>query len=191
MKKLLLPATVLLLGTASGTYAVEQERYPVKAIHRGASVTPVQAYQLLQQDPQHSFLVDVRTRYEYQDVGHPTGAYNVPIEFYTTETGRRGYRRVRNENFIADLKALFSPEADTLLFICRSGERSISATEAAIEAGFRVDRVYNIRGGFEGDHDMNPDSPHYGKRAVGGWRLEGLPWTYEMDRARMYQPDLK
>ena len=123
--------------------------------------------------------------------GHPTGAYNIPLRFYTTETTRRGYRTAPNENFIADLKALFNPATDSILFICRSGERSIPATEAAIDAGFKADKVYNIRGGFEGDPVMNPDSPLYGKRNVGGWRLEGLPWTYEMDRTYMYQPDFK
>jgi rhodanese-related sulfurtransferase len=191
MKKVLVAATILRIFLAAGAPALEQERYPVKAIHPGASVTPLQAYRLLQEDPQRTFLVDVRTRYEYQDVGHPAGAYNVPLEFYTTETGRRGYRRVRNENFVRDLQALFNPETDILLFICRSGERSISAAETAIEAGFGADRVYNIRGGFEGDPVMNPDSPFFGKRAVGGWRLEGLPWTYEMDRKYMYRPDLE
>jgi rhodanese-related sulfurtransferase len=98
---------------------------------------------------------------------------------------------VPNENFIAALKALFNPATDSILFICRSGERSIPATEAAIDAGFKADKVYNIRGGFEGDPVMNPDSSLYGKRSVGGWRLEGLPWTYEMDHTYMYQPDFK
>ena len=190
MKKALLSVTIVLLGYTAAP-ALEQGKHPVKGIHPGGSLTPVQAYKMLQQDPEHTFLVDVRTRYEYQDVGHPTGAYNIPMKFYTTETTRRGYRMVPNENFIADLKALFNPGKDTIMFICRSGERSIPATEAAIEAGFRADRVYNIRGGFEGDPVMNPDSPLYGKRTVGGWRLDGLPWTYKMDRTYMYQPDLK
>jgi rhodanese-related sulfurtransferase len=190
MKKALLAAAIVLVS-CTGAPALEQGKYPLKGIHPGGSVTPIQAYKILQQDPEHTFLVDVRTRYEYRDVGHPTGAYNIPLRFYTTEATRRGYRKVPNENFIADLKALFDPERDTILFICRSGERSIPATEAAIEAGFKADKVYNIRGGFEGDPVMNPDSPLYGKRTIGGWRLEGLPWTYEMDRKYRYQPDLK
>ena len=191
MKKALVSATILLLSSTVVAPALEQGKYPVKGTHPGASVTPIQAYKILQQDPEHTFLVDVRTRYEYQDVGHPTGAYNLPLKFYTTEISRRGYRTVLNKNFIAELKTLFNPETDTILFICRSGERSIPATEAAIDAGFKADKVYNIRGGFEGDLVMNPESPLYGKRTVGGWSLEGLPWTYEMDRKYMYQPDLK
>jgi rhodanese-related sulfurtransferase len=67
-------------------------------------------------------------------VGHRTGAYNIPLRFHTTETTRRGYGKVPNENFIADLKALFNPETDTILFICRGGERSIPATELLADA---------------------------------------------------------
>jgi hypothetical protein len=59
-------------------------------------------------------------------VGHRTGAYNIPLRFHTTETTRRGYGKVPNENFIADLKALFNPETDTILFICRLWDASNS-----------------------------------------------------------------
>lgn len=34
-------------------------------------------------------------------------------------------------------------------------------------------------------------SPFFGKRMVVGWRLENLPWTYEMSQKRIYQRDLK
>jgi hypothetical protein len=31
----------------------------------------------------------------------------------------------------------------------------------------------------------------FGKRMVGGWRLENLPWTYGMNQKLIYQRDLK
>ena len=116
--------------------------------------------------------------------------HQIPWKFYTTTPGRRGYTKVLNDNFADDLKTLFETETDTLLFICRAGERSIPATDAAVEAGFSKDRVFNVRGGFEGDMVMNPNSPDYGKRRVSGWQMEGLPWTYRMEKRLMYQPDL-
>ena len=45
-------------------------------------------------------------------------------------------------------------------------------------------------GGFEGGKNKNKDSAYYGKRWAGGWKLEGLPWTYKMDKKLMYQADL-
>ena len=133
MTRIILSTTIVLMAFTAAS-ALEQGKYPVKGKHPGASVTPLQACRILKQDPTHTFLVDVRTRFEYQDVGHPT--------------------------------------------------------EAVVAVGFNADRIYNIRGGFEGDPVMNPDSPFYGKRNIGEWRLEGLPWTYKMNRKYMYQPGL-
>jgi rhodanese-related sulfurtransferase len=190
MRKRFFFTFLLVLTAVSSAAAIEQAKYPVKGFHKGGSLTPREAYRLMEKSQEHTFLVDVRTRYEYQDVGHPEGAYNIPWKFYTTMPGGRGYTKVLNDNFVNDLRALFNPETDTLLFICRAGERSIPAVNAAVEAGFSKDRVFNVRGGFEGDKVMNPNSPEYGKRLVGGWRLEGLPWTYQMEMRLMYQPDL-
>jgi rhodanese-related sulfurtransferase len=190
MRKRFFFTFLLVVSAASSAVAIEQAKYPVKGLHKGGSLTPLQAYQLMEKDRERMFLVDVRTRYEYQDVGHPEGAYNIPWKFYTTTPDRRGYTKVLNHNFVDDLRAIFDPEIDTLLFICRAGERSISAIAAAVAAGFSEDRVFNVLGGFEGDMVMNPNSPDFRKRRVGGWRMERLPWTYLMEKKLMYQPDL-
>jgi len=47
-----------------------------------------------------------------------------------------------------------------------------------------------MMGGFEGGKNKNKDSVYYGKRWSGGWKLEGLPWTYKMDKKLIYQPDV-
>ncbi len=123
--------------------------------------------------------MDVRTRYEYQDIGHPAGAFNIPWLFYTTNAGEKGYLKVPNKNFCRDLKAKFNPRADTLLLLCRSAQRTVPAATAAVDCGFSEDRVFNVLGGFEGDKVKDKASPFAGKRMIGGWRLEGLPWTYK------------
>ena len=48
------------------------------------------------------------------------------------------------------------------------------------EAGFT--RVHSVVDGFEGD--MSPQ----GRRSVNGWKNAGLPWTYRLERSRMYFP---
>lgn len=75
--------------------------------------------------------------------------------------------------------------------ICRSGERSTTAVTEAIKCGFSKDKVYNVLGGFEGDKVHEDVSPFQGQRMVGGWRLEGLSWTYKMKPELMYKPDMK
>lgn len=169
----------------------QQPVYPIKGKHKGGDVTPKEAYKMLQKDSKNTFLVDVRTRYEYQDIGHPLGAYNIPWKFYTGKVGKKGYGKTRNENFCNDLKAQFNPKTDTLLMLCRSAKRTIASSTAAVDCGFKPDKVFNVLGGFEGDKVKDKTSPFYGQRMMGSWRLEGLPWTYKMDRKLMYQPDLK
>lgn len=164
--------------------------YSVKAEHPGGNVTPQEAYEMLQKDPEHTFLIDIRTRYEYQDIGHPEGAYNLPYKFYSVEVNEKGYKKALNENFVKDLLVKFNPETDKLLFICRSGKRSCGAVTAAIEAGFKPEMIYNVMGGFEGDKIKDKSNPKYGQRLVNGWKMENLPWTYHMDTKLMYQRDV-
>jgi rhodanese-related sulfurtransferase len=164
--------------------------YPVKREHGGFDVKPKDAYHMISKNPENFYIVDVRTRYEYQDIGHPQGAYNIPLLFYTTEVTAKGYKKSFNNNFCRDLKKRFNAENDSLLFICRSAERSTIAVNEAIKCGFKKDNVYNVLGGFEGDKVHDKASPFYGQRMVGGWRHEGLPWTYKMLSELMYLPDL-
>jgi rhodanese-related sulfurtransferase len=192
MKKTLgvmLVTTVLLLVFVSPTFS--GYAYKINKPHLGGDVTPVEAYEMLRKDPGHTFLVDCRTRAEYQYVGHPEGAYNIPIRFLSTKVGKKGYVEVDNPNFGQDLLARFNPATDTLIIFCRSGNRSCKGCNEAIKAGWPEERVFNMMGGFEGGKNKNKHSIHYGQRWAGGWRLEGLPSTYKMDPERMYPPDVK
>ena len=56
-----------------------------------------------------------------------------------------------------------------ILLICRSGNRSETAGNALLEAGF--EEVYNVQHGFEGELDER----HH-RNSVSGWRFDGLPW---------------
>jgi len=173
-----------------GSPALAGYAYKTNKPHLGGDVTPVEAFEMLQKNPDHTFLVDCRTRAEYQFVGHPEGAYNVPIRFLTTKVGKKGYSEVGNSDFGKDLLARFNPETDTLIILCRSGNRSCAGCNEAIKAGWAEDKVFNLMGGFEGGKNKNKASSFYGQRWAGGWKLEGLPWTYKMDTALMYKPDV-
>ncbi len=122
-------------------------------------LTPREAYDLLQLAP-GAKIVDVRTRAEWDWVGRVPNA--VEIEWNQYPGG------VRNPNFVTELKRQVDPEA-MVIFLCRSGVRSIGAATAASEAGYN--NCYNILEGFEGDKDANG---HRGN--IGGWRKAGLPW---------------
>jgi len=164
--------------------------YKVKLGHPGSDVSPTEAMQLVLKDEKHTFIVDVRTRPEYNFVGHPTGAYHVPSKFWTGEMieskGKKAYKLVDNPDFAKDLLARFNPETDTLIFMCRSGKRSCQSADKAIKAGFKSEKIFNMLGGFEGDKIKCKVSAFNGQRKLGGWKNEGLPWTYSINSKRAY-----
>ncbi len=164
--------------------------YQVKLGHPGDDVTPTEAMQLVLKDDKHTFIVDVRTRPEYNFVGHPTVAYHVPSKLWTGEMienkGKKAYKLVDNPDFAKDLLARFNPETDTLIFMCRSGKRSCQSADKAIKAGFKPDKIFNMLGGFEGDKVHCKVSAFNGQRKLGGWKNEGLPWSYSIDSKRAY-----
>lgn len=165
-------------------------RYNVKAKHGGGNVTPAQAYEMVQKDPDHTFIVDTRTRPEYQMIGHPVGAYNIPLKFWSNHLGEKKYTMTPNQNFEKDLLARFNPATDKLIFMCRSGKRSCMVCQSAINAGWAEKDICSMLGGFEGDKINNENSIFNGRRMLGGWRNEGLPCTYHIDKTLVYKADL-
>ena len=182
---------VLALLFISATSVMAGYTYKANNEHLGGNLTPVEAYEMVKKDPEHTFLVDCRTRAEYQFVGHPKDSYNIPKNFLTTNVGEKGYKEAANPNFGQDLLARFNPKTDTLIIFCRSGNRSCKACNEAVKAGFPEDKVFNMMGGFEGGKNKTKGSAFHGQRWGGGWRNEGLPWTYSMDSNYVYKADLK
>ncbi|MBT0994025.1 rhodanese-like domain-containing protein [Cellulomonas sp. DKR-3] len=128
-------------------------------------LTPQQAWDLLQSD-ERALLVDVRTEGEWQQIGVPDadelGGRAAFIE-WVTPLGP-------NPGFLDELGAtgLTTGDGRPVVFLCRSGVRSIAAAQAATAAGYGP--AYNVLQGFEGD--VGPD----GQRGRSGWRADGLPW---------------
>ncbi|KWF59731.1 rhodanese-like domain-containing protein [Burkholderia pseudomultivorans] len=110
-----------------------------------------------------ALLVDVRTAEERKFVGHVPASLHVAWATGTSLT--------RNPRFVRELEAKTGKDAVVLL-LCRSGNRSAQAAEAATKAGFT--QVFNVLEGFEGDLD---DGQHRGGR--NGWRFHGLPWVQD------------
>lgn len=130
-------------------------------------LTPRQAWDLLESEP-GAVLVDVRTRAEWTFVGVPDTAdlgRDVLLSEWVSYPGG-----VRNADFLAPILAagLAPGDARPIVFICRSGVRSIAAAKAATAAG--LGPAYNVLDGFEGNLDAS------GRRGASGWRAEGLPW---------------
>lgn len=124
-------------------------------------LTPQEAWDKLEQG---AILVDVRTEGEWAHIGIPDtkATDNDPLFIQWSFPGG-----IPNPDFITDLDQQAPEDRSTeLVFLCRSGQRSIAAAIAATQAGFTS---YNVLEGFEGEPDR------YGERTVNGWKNRGLP----------------
>jgi rhodanese-related sulfurtransferase len=130
--------------------------------------------------PDRVHLIDVRTPEEYVFVGHAEMARNIPLLFVKHEwnADQNEFAVEPNPDFIPEVKRLFAP-TDTILVMCRSGDRSALAVNMLAKVGFL--NVYNIIDGMEGDKVDDPGSAHHGKRMKNGWKNCGAPWTYDVN----------
>lgn len=131
-------------------------------------ITAEQAWTLLNENP-HAVLVDVRTEAEWRFVGVPDLSSLGRDVIYLQWNSSSGQR---NQDFVAELTDQVSitdgAQERPVIFLCRSGTRSIAAAHAATEAG--ITPAYNVLDGFEGNLDPS------GHRGSSGWRAVGLPW---------------
>jgi rhodanese-related sulfurtransferase len=104
---------------------------------------------------------------------------------YKWDADKKQFPMLPLPDFVARVQGVAKPD-DTLMVMCRSGGRSAIAVNLLAAAGFK--NVYNITDGMEGDTVNDPDSVFRGQRLVNGWKNSGLPWTYDVNPARMVLP---
>lgn len=130
-------------------------------------VTPEEAWCLLKDDPA-AVLVDVRTQPEWAFVGIPdlseAGKQPVLVSWQMFPAMNV------NPNFAAELATREVTADQSVIFMCRSGNRSADAARAMTAKGFS--RCFNLADGFEGPLDGDR---HRG--AAGGWKAKALPWV--------------
>lgn len=138
--------------------------------------------------PDRVLFLDIRTRAEAMFVGMPT-LVDALVPFVELQeimsdwdAQRSAYKLEPMQDFVAEvmrrLQAKQLTRADTVVLICRSGDRSGRAASRLTEDGFT--KVYSVVDGFEGDLSAE------GRRDVNGWRKAGLPWSYKLDKAKVY-----
>ncbi len=124
-------------------------------------ITPEQAFAWQQSG--EAVIVDVRTDAERTWVGTVPGSVGLSWVHWP------GMQP--NAEFDAAIQSVAAYHAGKkLLFLCRSGVRSIAAARRATELG--LEHCYNILEGFEGALDENQQ-----RGKCNGWRCRGLPWV--------------
>lgn len=151
------------------------------------NITPREAYEMIQKNA-NLYVIDVRTPWEFQFVGHIRGAYNIPSNFVSSRFTAQGrkyiysgreivakkgrYQWVRNPDFFYYVGQLVKKDLNAkILLYCRSAKRSPYVADKLVKAGYK--NVYNMTEGFEGGFGKNPY-----RRMTDGWQHAGLPYQY-------------
>ncbi len=153
-----------------------------------------EANDVVSHDAAHTLFLDVRTRAEAMYVGMAPAVDGLapymehPELMNEWDDQRSAYLLQPNSDFVSEvdrrLKLKGLTKADLVIVMCRSGDRSARAVDLLANAGYT--RVYSVIDGFEGD--AAKDGPKAGQRVVNGWKNAGLPWSYKLDKAKMYFP---
>lgn len=137
-----------------------------KGLNYCGDIAPEDAYEFIQ--THFAVVVDVRTVPEWQFVGVPDLAGTKGK--LATISWKKYPDFSPNSQFGYELGTISGLHKDTpLLFICRSGGRSLDAALAMTQAGYRY--CFNIEGGFEGEPDI-----HGHRGSSQGWKAKKLPW---------------
>ncbi len=133
-------------------------------------------------------IFDVRTSEEFVFVGHTGIAPNIPFKIWNGEYGHKNAKiepkLIENKDFVKEVQKRFKPD-DTLIIMCRSGQRSAAAANVLAKEGFK--KAYSMVDGLEGDKAK--DGPNKGKRTVNGWKNVGNPWTYSLMEEIIWNQD--
>jgi rhodanese-related sulfurtransferase len=117
-------------------------------------------------------LIDVRTIAEWAYVGLPDlssiNKQPVLVEWQSFPDDRLNAAFV--DRVAEALIPIGANKDSELLFICRSGVRSLKAARAMAAAGYT--RCRNVADGFEGPLDANRR-----RGRLAGWKARGLPWV--------------
>jgi len=130
------------------------------------NLQPADAWELIKSSGD-AWLVDVRTPPELQYVGGPdlkeVGNRYLHLPWHVWP------KMTVNPDFLPGLAQAIASQNTPVMFLCRSGGRSLAAAKAAEEAGWT--QTMNILHGFEGDLD------DAGRRnRLNGWKAAELPW---------------
>lgn len=159
----------------------------------GLYLTAQEAYDMKVADPEKVLFLDVRNRAEI----HYTGMAgvvdaNIPYRFDSIDWKMKkngvygSFKKPKNPDFVDAVKMLLQSRAlskDTpIIIMCASGSRTPFAVRALIKADFT--KVYAQLEGFGGVRAKSGSKE--GQRVVAGWKVAGLPWSYDLLPEKMY-----
>jgi rhodanese-related sulfurtransferase len=182
-------ASLALVALQAAAQTFETDKLPApKRSRLGLYLSAPQALEMKQKEGDKALFVDVRTRAEVMYLGTPTVTdavvplVNAVGGFTVWDDAKETFKTDLDEAFVGQLEKRLAQKGltktDPIILLCRSGDRSARAINMLLtDKGYT--KVYSVVDGFEGDMSKA------GRRDVNGWKNAGLPWTYELDKAKV------
>jgi rhodanese-related sulfurtransferase len=188
---LVIAAVFAVLAASAGAQTIAPGKVPEEQRTKQQNyLLPKQAQQFIKAQKGKVLFVDVRTRAEAQFLGMADGVdalvpYVEFQEFMTDWDDKRAFYKLEPFNdFVPEMERRLKEKGltkdDPVVLMCRSGERSSRAADLLNDTGYK--RVYIVVYGYEGELSDK------GRRNLNGWKNAGLPWSYDLDKKKMYFP---
>jgi len=182
----------ILLTISATTYAIQDSDLPAKKqTDLKLYATASEAYNMINKEREKTLFVDIRTRAEVNFLGTATMIdanipYMTPDMWSDWDEKKNNFKLAPNSDFLSAIDTRLKTKGlnknDTIVLMCRSGSRSSKAANLLKKAGYT--NVYTIVDGYEGDKARKGE--HKGQRVVNGWRNSDLPWSYKLEKSKMY-----
>ncbi len=194
LKKLLAIAMISIASTAT-VQASDAPKDPSRQTSWGLYVDSREAYVMKTGEKgQEMLLVDVRDPIEIMFTGF-ADVVDINIPFMSSNRQQWNDKKSVfameiNPAFEASIaQALVARKLSKdspIILMCRSGgERGAPSAKALEGKGYK--QVYVVTDGFEGDTVKDGEKKNW--RLVNGWKNSGLPWSYTLNKAKLFQPE--
>ena len=192
--KTLIFTAILAIGLASNVSAADKPADPKKQTPWNLYVDSQEAYDLKMKLADKVLFVDVRDPTEIQFTGFTDVAdVNIPFKLANTKqwNSKKSILQMEtNTDYVAGIKRALADnnltKDNAVIIMCRSGgTRGAPAANVLFEKGFK--KVYVVTDGFEGG--ALKEGEKKGWRLKNGWKNSGLPWSYKLNKEKMYYKD--
>ncbi len=189
--KALIMAAIITLAFSSNVSAAAKPVDPKKQTPWDLYVDSREAYELKIQLGDDALFIDVRDPTEIQFTGFTDIVdVNIPYMFANIQkwnSKKSILKMEKNPDFITDIEKILSKnnlsKDDAVIIMCRSGgTRGAPAANVLFDKGFK--KVYVVTDGFEGGTLKEGDNK--GWRLKNGWKNSDLPWSYKLNKDKMY-----
>lgn len=193
MKNYLFSVLLIAFACTVTAHAAERPSNPKHQTSWDLYLTATEAYDMKTKQGEKVFFVDVRDPIEIMFTGF-TDVVDINIPFMLPNRSRWNdkksvFQMEKNPDFESAIAAALASrgldKTTPVILMCRSGGTRGAPSSKGLE-GEGYKSVYVVVDGFEGSTIKQGDKKNW--RLVNGWKNSGLPWSYKLNKDKMYMP---